>query len=302
MYRVSGRSTPAYDEAHVAAVLAAAGIDIVAEVPSDFIVYCPYHNNYRTPAGEVSKEFGTFYCFSCNEVASLENLVQKVTGKSYFESMRIVGAPRLDLDAAVRKMEDKPIYEQFDQELVSRLHACLNDRARGYFEQRGIHAFEEFELGYSQIHDMVIVPSHSPTGMLVGFQGRSIDGKQFKNSSDLPKRHLLFNLHRVRASSYAYVLESPMDTIRCHQLGIPAVSSYGSGITKEQIEIVFKYFPEVYVVPDRDEAGKKMALTMMKRGATLLPVPMGYNDIGDLDDREIMTLLDRSNPLAGINV
>jgi hypothetical protein len=226
----------------------------------------------------------------------------KVTGKSYFESMRIIGAPKIDLDAALQKMEVKPVYEQFDQELVTRLHESLNDRAREYFTSRGIHAFEEFELGYSQIHDMVIVPAHSPTGMLVGFQARSIDGKQFINSTDLPKRHLLFNLHRVRSSPYVYVLESPMDVIRCHQLGIPAVSSYGSGITKEQMEIVFKYFPEVYVVPDRDDAGRKMALIMMRKGATLIPVPEGYNDIGNLTDEGIVKLLDRSNPLAGVHV
>ena len=300
MHRVSRRKQAVYDEAHVASVLAAAGIDIVTEVPSDYIIYCPYHNNSRTPAGEVSKELGTFYCFSCNEVASLEDLVQKVTGKSYFESMRIVGAPKIDLDAAVKKLEVAPIYEQFDQDLVTRLHTSLNDRAREYFTNRGIHALDEFELGYSIAHDMVIVPAHSPTGMLVGFQARSIDGKQFKNSTDLPKRHLLFNLHRVRSSSYVYVLESPMDVIRCHQLGIPAVSSYGSGITKEQIEIVFKYFPEVYVCPDRDDAGRKMALTMMRKGATLVAVPQGYNDVGNLSDEGIKELLDRSNPIAGL--
>ena len=90
-----------------------------------------------------------------------------------------------------------------------------------------------------------------------------------------------------------------MDVIRCHQLGIPAVSTFGAGVTKEQNELIFKYFPEVYVVPDRDEAGRKMALTMMKMGARLVPVPEGYKDVGQMDDEGIKQLLNR-DILAGL--
>ena len=300
MHKVSRRKPTAYDESTVASVLAAAGIEVVTEVPSDFIIFCPYHNNSRTPAGEVSKETGTFYCFSCNTVAPLEELVMKVTGKTYFESMRIVGAPKIDLDAALDKMVKKPVWEPFDQEVIDRLHAALNDRAKEYFNGRGIHDFDTFELGYSAPRDSVVVPVHAPDGTVVGFQGRTIWGKDYKNSPGLPKRHVLFNLHRVRTSPYVYVLESPMDVIRCHQLDIPAVSSFGSGITKEQMELVFRYFPEVCVVPDRDDAGRKMALTMMRKGATLVPVPEGYNDVGDLTDKGIQQLLQRDNLLAGL--
>jgi DNA primase len=150
------------------------------------------------------------------------------------------------------------------------------------------------------LRDMITVPVHSPTGIPVGFVGRSIEGKDFKNSKDLPRRENLFNLHRVKASSYVYLLESSFDVIRCHQLGIPAVSSLGSSVSKDQVSLIFKYFPEVYVVPDRDDGGRKMALTLMKNGATLIAVPEGYNDVGNLSDEGIKKLLDRSNPIAGL--
>jgi hypothetical protein len=43
-----------------------------------------------------------------------------------------------------------------------------------------------------------------------------------------------------------------------------------------------------------------MALTLMKNGATLIAVPEGYNDVGNLSDEGIKKLLDRSNPIAGL--
>jgi len=194
----------------------------------------------------------------------------------------------------------KPHLVEFPQGDIDRLHAGLNERATRYLLNRGIYALDEFEIGYSQLRDMTTVPVHSPSGMPVGFVGRSIEGKDFKNSHGLPKREILFNLHRVRSHQHVYVLESVFDTIRCHQIGIPAVSTLGSNVTKEQLRLIFKYFSEVYVVPDRDEAGKRMALTMMDRGAILVAVPEGAKDVGDLTDERIKALLDRSNPVAGI--
>ena len=42
-------------------------------------------------------------------------------------------------------------------------------------------SWSKFSLGYSEKQDMVTVPVHSPDGMPVGFVGRSIEGKEFKN-------------------------------------------------------------------------------------------------------------------------
>ena len=45
-----------YSEDQVRRSLLAAGIDVVYEVESDFIIFCPYHNNYRSPAADISIE------------------------------------------------------------------------------------------------------------------------------------------------------------------------------------------------------------------------------------------------------
>jgi hypothetical protein len=50
-----------YTTQQIHRVLTGAGIDIEAEYGTDYIIFCPYHNNNRTPAGEVSKESGLFF-------------------------------------------------------------------------------------------------------------------------------------------------------------------------------------------------------------------------------------------------
>ena len=45
-----------YTTQQIHRVITGAGLDIEAEYGTDYIIFCPFHNNNRTPAGEVSKE------------------------------------------------------------------------------------------------------------------------------------------------------------------------------------------------------------------------------------------------------
>ena len=79
MYRRGIRnesSREVYSEEHIKRVLTACGIDIESEIDSDYLIFCPYHNNYRTPAGEVAKDTGHFYCFACQESRDLNDFVR----------------------------------------------------------------------------------------------------------------------------------------------------------------------------------------------------------------------------------
>ena len=72
-----------YTEDQIKRVLIGSGITIQSEVDSDYIIFCPYHNNNRTPAGEVSKESGLFFCFGCQQVANLQELVMKMSLRAW---------------------------------------------------------------------------------------------------------------------------------------------------------------------------------------------------------------------------
>jgi DNA primase len=148
-------------------------------------------------------------------------------------------------------------------------------------------------LGYSDKQDSVIIPMQSPDGMTIGFVARTIEGKEFKNTPGLPKSKILFNLHRVKASKTIYVVESSFDAIRLDQVGFPAVATLGANVSSSQIELLRKYFNQIVLIADNDEAGQIMADRLSEKIGNLLTVvhpDKKYKDIGDMTDDEIKTL------------
>jgi len=140
---------------------------------------------------------------------------------------------------------------------------------------------------------MVTVPVHSPDGIAIGFVGRSIEGKDFKNTPGLPKSKTLFNLHRVKKSDRVYVVESSFDAIRLDQVGFPAVATLGANVSVSQIRLLEKYFNNVVLIADNDEAGAIMKDKLIEKLGSLVTVislDKKYKDIGDMDDDEIKKL------------
>lgn len=293
-------------------MLSGSGIDIQSEVDSDYIIFCPYHNNYRTPAAEVSRTRGTFFCFSCHESRSLVELVMHVSQKTYFEATRMIESAKteFDLNESLDKIfDDKPEYVPYDELLIKRLNnqALESPRAIRYFEGRRItkESISKFMLGYSENQDMITVPMNDPSGnIFVGFVARSVEGKDFKNTPGLPKSKILFNLHRAKPYDTVYVVESSFDAIRLDQCGLPAVATLGSNISRNQIELLTKHFNSVIIVPDNDDAGLSMSqkiIDKMGSRAISIGLPSRFKDIGDITDQDIKELSNKTkNPLLSI--
>ena len=290
----------AYTADQVKRVLAGAGIDIQSEVDSDYIIFCPFHGNHRTPAGEVDKSSGMFFCFSCHHVTDLIQLIMHMSNRTYFEAARYIKSKEdgSNLEAEInKKLIVQPTYVQYDQVLIKRLNqqALESPRAMRYYSGRLISedSVRKFSLGYSEKQDMVTIPVHSPDGMEIGFVGRSVEGKSFKNTPGLPKSKVLFNLHRIKASSKVYVVESSFDAIRLDQCGFPAVATLGSNVSNIQIELLQKYFNDIYVIADNDEAGGNMRDRIVERlgsRVSVIQLNKQYKDIGDMDDTAIKSL------------
>ena len=289
-----------YTAEQIKRVLTGAGVDIMSEVDSDYIIFCPYHNNSRTPAGEVDKSSGLFYCFSCQYITDLTQLVMTTTARTYFEAARYIKSKETLADLAYdieKQLHEKPVYIQYDQVLIKRLNsqALESPRAMRYYEGRLIteDSVKKFSLGFSEKQDMVTIPVHSPDGMEVGFVGRSIEGKDFKNTPRLPKSKVLFNLHRVKTSSKVYIVESSFDVIRLDQCGFPAVATLGANVSNVQIDLLQKYFNNIIVIADNDEAGGNMKSKIVERlGArvSVIQLDKQYKDIGDMSNEDIKNL------------
>ena len=289
-----------YSKEQIKRVIAGSGITIESEVDSDYIIFCPFHNNYRSPAGEVDKVSGFFFCFSCHHVCDLPSLIMHTSGRTYFESVRFIKSKETETDLSYQinqKLITKPDYVAYDELQIKRLtqQALESPRAMRYYSGRLISetSVRRFDLGYSEKQDMVTIPVSSPDGLPVGFVGRSVEGKEFKNTPGLPKSKVLFNLHRVKTADKVYVVESSFDAIRLDQCGFPAVATLGANVSNFQTDLLQKYFNNIIVIADNDEAGGNMKDKIIEKlgsRVSVIKIDKQYKDIGDMTDDAIKNL------------
>ena len=223
-----------------------------------------------------------------------------VSGRTYFEAARYIKSKSQEGSIAqevAEKLVDKPDYVPFDELLIQRLNKQAIDSARAmsYFNGRRIteDSVRKFSLGYSVNRDMLTIPVHSPDGIPVGFVGRSVEGKEFKNTPKLPKSKTLFNLHRIKSSNSVYVVESSFDAIRLDQVGMTAVATLGSNVSNIQIELLRKYFNNIFVIADNDEAGGNMKERIVEKlgsRVSVIQLDKKYKDIGEMEDEDIKSL------------
>lgn len=309
--------TSNYSPAHIKSVLKSLGLTVTGETSNDFLCYCPFHSNRHTSSFSVSREKGAFICFNpaCGEAGTLQELVKRVMHKTEFEAMRFISSKETETlenfdELLAETMTDKPVFEEFPKDTLDKLHKelMLNNKAKDYFKFRGIlsEALAHFNLGYSENMGMVTVPVHSPDGMAIGIVGRSIEGKTFKNSTNLPKSKTLFNIHRAKKiGDHAIVVESSFDAIRVHQAGFPnVVATLGGFLSKEQHNLLNRHFNKITIMTDNDTAGRELGHSICNKlkFKDLLWASLEYGkiyphdakDAGDMTDEEIKICIKNS--------
>ena len=313
-YNTKQVDTTQYSPAHIKSILKSIGLEIVGETNNDFLCYCPFHSNRHTSSFSVSREKGAFICFnpSCGEAGTLLELVKRSMHKNDFEAMRFISSKETEAlenfeELLNDAMSDTPIFQEFPKETLTKLNDDLVTewRAQKYFESRGIkmESGKYFNLGYSKNMDMVTVPVHSPDGMPIGIVARSIEGKTFKNSTNLPKSKTLFNVHNAKKiGEHVIVVESSFDAIRIHQAGFPnVVATLGGFLSTEQHHLLNRYFNKITIMTDADLAGRELGLSIANklRMKDILWSSYSYGkiyphdakDAGDMTDEEIKSCI-----------
>lgn len=253
-----------YSRGQIQAILAAIGVRVTGETHAVFTCYCPFHGNKDTFSFAVNVENGSYICFNpaCGEDGSLVNLVKAMTGRNDFEALRFIKSKEEDglalandrLLAAGTPFEWTP----WKPEVLARLRESFpGSPGETYMvKDRGftIDTLDTFEVGYSAAKNMVAVPLHSPNGIPVGIIGRSLEGKGFKNSIDLPRSKTLFNLNRAkRVGDIAVITESSFDAMRVHQAGYPnSLGTLGGYISEENINHLDRHFSTIIIMTDFD--------------------------------------------------
>jgi len=132
---------------------------------------------------------------------------------------------------------------------------------------------------YDRFRDRVIFPIHDYRGRIVGFGGRILptsepdagDAKsgaaKYLNSPETPVFHKgreVYGLFRARdgikREQRVLVVEGYMDVVALAQFGIDfAVATLGTATTRDHLERLFRFSPEVVFAFDGDRAGREAA-------------------------------------------
>jgi len=142
---------------------------------------------------------------------------------------------------------------------------------------------------YDRFRNRIIFPIHDYRGRIVGFGGRAIGEEQPKylNSPETPLFHKgreLYGLYRARDAikrmERVLVVEGYMDVVALAQFGLDyAVATLGTATTREHLERIFRYAPEVVFCFDGDAAGRVAARRALEQA---LPVCHEGRQIGFL--------------------
>lgn len=236
----------------------------------------------------------------------------QASGRSFFEAARLIDSKSDSkdiVDNLTKALEKKIDFKEYDLDIIERLHKNVfeSSKAIKYYQDRKINkdSVIKYKLGYSDKQDMVTIPVHTPDGICLGFVGRSIEGKTFKNTPGLPKSKTLFNLHRAKRYDKVFIVESSFDAIRLEQVGVHAVATLGATISKEQRKLLKQYFNQVILLADNDEAGQRMSDKMKSffgPGCATPSLPSNVKDVSDMSDEELKNFVNKLDDIQSLMI
>lgn len=150
------------------------------------------------------------------------------------------------------------------------LHALgTDDATQEALFQAGLLIKKDSGGFYDRFRQRVMFPIHDYRGRIIGFGGRVLGSGEPKylNSPETPLFHKgreLYGLHRardaIRREQRVLVVEGYMDVVALAQFGIDyAVATLGTATTRDHLERLFRFAPEVVFCFDGDRAGREAA-------------------------------------------
>lgn len=301
-----------FDKDELYDILESLGINVQSQTSHHYLCLCPFHDNTGSPAFEIDKASGLWLCFnqSCGAKGNLKSLVRRLSpdgensnvhrmvdqlSQDKYRNIDVVNEIRelfgetdkkeVDWDNVIESLTIN--YE--DQNEVSQKLAYLLDR--GFTTSTLRH----FEVGWSGNKERIVIPVRNEVFKLVGIIGRAVNEDRkpkYLYSDGLPKKGILFNLAYAKSYKSVIVVEGSLDALRVHQAGYPnVVAALGAHMTETQGELINRYFLDVIVFGDNDDAGKALGATIAEvcasRNIFYAQYPPGRKDPGEMTHEEI---------------
>ncbi|MFI4853336.1 MAG: DNA primase [Candidatus Makana argininalis] len=135
-------------------------------------------------------------------------------------------------------------------------------------------------LLYDMFRERIMFPIRNNKGFVVGFGARTLnnDNPKYLNSPDTEifnKKNQLYGLYEIKKNKYNFpillIVEGYMDVLTLSQFGIfYAISSLGTYINKDNIELIFRLTDHIICCYDGDISGKIAAWKFLKKSLIYL--------------------------------
>lgn len=245
-------------------ILGNLGITALRDTPKEIVGQCPMHQQ-RTgkpdfhPSWSMNRTTYVHSCFSCGYKGTLNGLFIDLTGSVPDD---LEGT--LVREGFLRHWEQAraepstvlaPVVPVLTEWALSHIMADVPDRLLA-IRNLMRSAIDAYEVRWEDDKRRWVLPIRSTEGDLLGAQFRQ-KGSVLTLPEGMAKSKTLFGFAQCACSNYCALVESPLDAVRLYGLGIPAVSSLGAWVSKDQVTLLARYFTRVYVALDNDKTGQE---------------------------------------------
>lgn len=278
-------------------------IDIVADGGNELNIFCPFHKNLNSAAFYINKKTGLWQCFnpSCAKRGNFRQLYRQITGKSYSKNIAIDPvALAKEIENGFRSTSTTDELD-IDSVLIDYSNKDHLNLLQSFIERNlDYQTLEYFEVGYSFVKERVVIPVRDPSYKLVGFIGRAtLDHQQprYLYNKGFKRADVLFNIQNAKSHPSCIITEGSIDAMMVHQAGYSnVVATLGAQVSTNQIKMLKRYFDELIIFSDNDEAGMAMRADIIDlcRGKKISEAKIadGCKDPGEMTKTQIQFSID----------
>lgn len=304
MYLNSGSLSSTSLEKNIRDLFDNYNIQIQNEGMNEVNIFCPFHKNLHSPAFYINMKTGLWQCFnpSCGEKGNFRKLYKKITGKSFGRDLKLDHVTLSnELERSLKyQVEEKKYLDISDIEIDYNDEDAVSNLQT--FVERGLElsTLRYFEVGFSDKKNRIVIPVRDAQYNAVGFIGRAILDEQeprYLYNQGFKRADVLFNIQNAKQHDACIVVEGSVDAMFVHQSGFPnVVATLGSKISEYQFKLLRKYFDQIIIFSDNDEAGEQMRDDILDAcvGKELYTVtlPEHKKDPGEMTKTEIIKTIE----------
>lgn len=278
-------------------VLHGIGVEIIKETGDELQGRCPMHlartgKEDRHPSWSINTKTFVHHCFSCGYSGSLTTLYRDLMGDVpedlEWELSKQSLRASLDKPVPVEKHQGPNVDEWVLQNYAEMPEKLIQRR------QLTRESIDFFGIRWDTVNRVWVIPIRTPDGTLMGFQFRQ-KGTVINHPTGMEKSTTMFGFNLFKDEPRITVVESPLDAVRLHGVGVPAVSTFGASISSKQIDLLARNFRYVVAAMDNDPPGKKandvLHRTLGKRGCVVFDfdyLGLDAKDPGDIGSDDVL--------------